>query len=102
MKKPLSLIQLIVYDLFRKYWVLTLLAIFLTISGIGVTWAAQQNRELNAQLARLIAAQRNLDIEWRKLRLEHRSLAEHSRVEQLARERLKMVPVTASKETVIR
>lgn len=102
MKKPQSLIRLIAYDLFRTHWVLVLLVSFLTISAIGVTWASQQNRELNAQLARLIGQQKKLDVEWRKLRLEHRALAEHSRIEQLARERLKMIPVTAERETIIK
>ncbi len=101
MKKPQSLIQLIGYDLFHTHWVLVVLVIFLTASGIGVTWASQQNRELNAQLARLISQQQELEIEWRKLRLEHRSLAEHSRIEQLARKRLKMIPVTVERETII-
>jgi cell division protein FtsL len=102
MKKPQNLVSIIVNDLLGAHWVLVLLVIGVTATSIAVTWSAQQNRDLNAQLARLLTEQTVVENEWRKLRLEHRALAEHSRVEQLAREKLDMVPVTAEKETLLR
>ncbi len=102
MKKPQNLITIIVNDLLGTYWVLVLLVIGVTATSIAVTWSAQQNRELNAELARLLVQQTATENDWRKLRLEHRALAEHAYVEQRARKRLKMVPVTAEKETVIK
>lgn len=101
MKKPVSLMQLIMIDLFKVNWLLVLLVVFVCSSAIGVTLSSQQNRELNAQLARLTAQKKSLEIEWRKLRLEQRALSEHSRIEQLAKQKLNMVPVTAKREYVI-
>jgi len=97
----MSLIQLILSDVFRVQWPLLILLILVTISAIGVTLASQQNRELNAQLARLVEQKKSLEIEWRKLRLENRSLAEHSRIEQLASQKLNMRQVSAKREIII-
>ena len=102
MKKPQSLVGIIAHDLLVTNWLLALLVIAIAATSIAVTWSAQKNRDLNAQLARLLNEQIAVESKWRKLRLEHRALAEHSRIEQLAREQLKMIPVTAKKETVLK
>jgi len=102
MKKPQNLISIIVNDLIGRNWVLVVIILAVTATAIAVTWSTQQNRSLNAKLARLLAQQTTYDNDWRKLRLEHRALAEHARVEQLAQQKLGMIPVVAEKETIIK
>ncbi len=97
-----NLIKVIVKDLLFERWLLVLLIILTTVSSVAVTWSTQKNREMNAELSSLIEDRSTASVDWRKLRLEYRALAEHSRIEQLAREKLNMHPVTADKETVIR
>ncbi len=102
MKKPQNLMSIIVNDLLGAHWVLVLVILAVTSTAIAVTWSTQQNRNLNAELARLLVQQTSYENDWRKLRLEHRSLAEHARVEQLAKQKLGMIPVTADKETILK
>jgi cell division protein FtsL len=102
MKKPQSLMSIIVNDLLGTHWLLVVVILAVTSTAIAVTWSTQQNRNLNAELARLLVQQTSYENDWRKLRLEHRALAEHARVEQLARQKLNMVPVVAEKETILK
>ena len=101
-QKTQSLLQIIVIDLLVKRWLMVLLVVLVTLSSISVTWTAQKNRSINSKLALMVNEKSKLDIVWRKLRLEHRSLAEYARIEQLAKRRLNMVSVTTEKETVIK
>ncbi|PIP81057.1 MAG: cell division protein FtsL [Gammaproteobacteria bacterium CG22_combo_CG10-13_8_21_14_all_40_8] len=97
-----SLLMTILVDLFSQRKTLLLLVLLVSISAIAVTWSTQKARELNSQWAKLVDNRNKINVDWRKLRLEYRALAEHSRIENLARKKLNMQPVTADKEKVIR
>ena len=100
-KQTKNLLGLILKDLLLQRTLLVLLVVFVTLSAIAVTWSTQKTRELNAQWAKLVENRDKTNLNWRKLRLEYRALAEHSRIEHLARKKLNMKPVTADKEKVI-
>ena len=97
--KP-DLVRIILTDVLAHQRVLLLAALVL-MSALAVIWNAHQYRQRNAQIARASKEARQLDVEWRQLRLEHRALADHARIEQLARKRLNMHPVRPENETVV-
>jgi cell division protein FtsL len=60
-------------------------------SAVGVVWARHQTRSQFVQLQQLNAERDALDVEWGQLKLEQSAFATHGRVEQAARDDLKMV-----------
>jgi len=68
------------------------------ISSVLVVKTKHQNRRLVTELTDLRAERERLDTEWSQLQLEEATLANHGRVEQIAREKLSM---TQPKETNI-
>jgi cell division protein FtsL len=60
-------------------------------SAVGVVWARHQARSQFVQLQQLNAERDALDVEWGQLKLEQSAFATHGRVEQAARDDLKMV-----------
>ena len=54
-----------------------------------------QNEQLKSQA-------RELDIEWRRLQIERAELSRHARVDHLARESLKMVPIVPENTIYVR
>lgn len=82
--------------------VLVLLWCAVLASALGAVWARHEAREQFRELQALKDRRDELDIEWSQLRLELGTLAMHSRVEQLARERLSMrAPAADEMMTVI-
>jgi cell division protein FtsL len=69
--------------------VLILLALVVS-SAIAVVYTKHASRVLFAELQRLTLVQDALRVEWRRLQLEQGTLGAHSRIEQMARERLEM------------
>jgi cell division protein FtsL len=77
------------------------LLVALVGSAIAVVDARHQSRQLFIELQALNRARDELNIEWRQLQIERSTWAAHARVEQLAREKLKMdVPVPREIEVV--
>ncbi len=61
------------------------------VSSLGVIWSKQEARNQFNELQKLTTARDDLDIEWGQLQLEQSTWATHGRVEQVAREDLRMV-----------
>jgi len=60
-------------------------------SSLGVIYAKQEARNRFNELQKLTKARDDLDIEWGQLQLEQSTWATHGRVEQVARDELRMV-----------
>lgn len=67
-----------------------LLALAAVCSAIGVVYARHESRKLFIGLQGLAAERDGLNIDWGRLQIEHSTWASPSRIEQLARDRLKM------------
>jgi cell division protein FtsL len=72
------------------------LGLFAAVSAVAVVQTKQRNRELTSELEQLRAEHQHLDMEWAQLQLEEATLAQHGRVEQLARSQFGMVDPTGS------
>ncbi|WP_341502921.1 cell division protein FtsL [Gallaecimonas sp. GXIMD4217] len=80
---------------------LLLLFLAVVISAFAVVYLAHHNRLQTAERERLRVEREQLDVEWRNLNLEEGALAEHSRVEELARKQLNMTRALPNDEKVI-
>ncbi|HSN71514.1 MAG TPA: cell division protein FtsL [Steroidobacteraceae bacterium] len=70
---------------------LPLLAGCVLISGLAVVWSKHEARSRFIELQELNERRDRLDIEWGQLKLEQSAWATHGRVEQMARDDLKMI-----------
>jgi cell division protein FtsL len=70
---------------------MTVLWVALLGASIAVVWNKHEARSLFIELQGLHAERDRLDIEWGQLKLEQSAFAMHGRVEQTARNNLKMV-----------
>ena len=70
--------------------VLPLLVVAVIVSAVAVVYAKHQSRKLFVALQGLEAERDEMNIEWGQLQLEQSTWATHGRVEELAREQLKM------------
>lgn len=75
--------------LVRRFGVLLLGAV-VVISAIVVAYQTHQHRQATIAFKQLQDEQTALDLQWQKLRLEQSALSEHSRIEQLAEDKLQM------------
>lgn len=78
---------------------LPLLILVLIGSALGVVYAKHQSRKLFVVLQGLESARDEMNIEWGQLQLEQSTWATHGRIEELARQRLKMT--TPSPEAIV-
>lgn len=97
----LGLLQQIGADL-RRYWLLLALAILVTVNAAVVILAAQDARQLTAEYNELLQQRDRIDVDWRHLLLEEQTLAEHSRIESMARKQLQMQRPKPAQEQVVR
>jgi cell division protein FtsL len=67
------------------------LAAFVIVSSVVVVQVKHRNRTLNNEIEKLRVEHEHLDMEWAQLQLEQATLAQHARVEQLARKQFGMV-----------
>ncbi len=98
---PPSLLASILSDLTR-HWLRVLLFLAILISALGVILSTHYNRQENIELERLMQQRDELDVEWRHLVLEQRTLTEHNRVEALVKSELDMRRPKPSEEMVVR
>lgn len=84
-----------------KYKLTLGLLLLNVLTAIAVVHWAQLNRQMVIQQDVLLQQRDDIDLRWRHLLLEQRSLAEHSRVENIARERLGMDRPTTDEEVVV-
>ncbi len=79
-----------------------LLALMLLGSSVSLVYAKHISRVLFTESQMLVSERDRIDIEWRRLQLEHASLATHARVERLARSHLKMRVPTVDSIVMVR
>ncbi len=92
--------QIILQDLFRVK-LRGLLAIAVLVSAFAVVQFAYEGRQLTASLDQLREHGDSLNVEWRHLMLEEASLAEHTRVNQVATQQLNMVRPSVKDKNVV-
>jgi cell division protein FtsL len=95
-----NLAKYIFQDLSKYKLTMGLLLLNVVVAMAVVHWA-QLNRQMVIQQDVLLQQRDDIDLRWRHLLLEQRALAEHSRVEQIARERLGMDRPTTEAEVVV-
>lgn len=66
------------------------LMLLTTLSALALVYSKHQSRKLSIQLAQLRLDREELNMDWGRLRLEHGSLASHSKIENAALTRLQM------------
>ncbi|NVJ60780.1 MAG: cell division protein FtsL [Gammaproteobacteria bacterium] len=92
---------LIVQKLLKMKWILVLGAV-VWVNAISVAFLTHKTRQQTALLEHLKYEQYQLEMEWEALRLEQGTLAEHNRIENIARKNLEMKNVHATDEVLIR
>lgn len=78
-----------------------LLALLTLLSALAVVWSAHQTRMARAELEALEKQRDELDSEYRALKLGQAALAEHGRVEAVAKAKLGMERVGLENERVV-
>lgn len=84
----------------RRFGILALGGL-VVYSAIVVANQTHQYRVATSKLNKLQDEQTALDLNWQKLRLEQSALAEHSRIEKIAMEKLKMKHLDKKSEVII-
>lgn len=96
-----GLVGVIGGDLLRNSKIPLILLIAVLVSAIFVVTTAHRTRLLTAEREQLVLERDALDIEWRNLILEENALGDHSRVESIATDKLKMQHVDLSQENIV-
>ena len=71
-------------------------------SALGVVYAKHQSRKLFVQLNELQQQRDGMNVEWGQLQLELSTWATNGRVEQVARQRLRMTNVDFNQVVIVR
>ena len=71
-------------------------------SALGVVYAKHQSRKLFVQLNELQQQRDAMNVQWGQLQLELSTWATNGRIEQLARQRLRMTNVDFDQVVIIR
>jgi cell division protein FtsL len=80
-------------------WGMLLLAII--ISALSMVWVKHQVRLTSTQLHKTLKEEYNIRVEQGRLELEYNHLLSRSRIEQLAKDKLGMMPLTPERERVL-
>ena len=96
-----SLTRLIIYDLFGIGKVPFILLLGILCTCLTIVYITQQTRIAVDQHDRLLMERDRLEVEWRNQLLEEHALSEHSRVEGIAREELKMIRPDSKHEVIV-
>jgi cell division protein FtsL len=75
----------------RLLGVIAFLSVAIVVTAIACVYARHESRKQFTQLQELIAKRDDLEVEWGKLKIEQSTWSTHSRVEQLAREKMQML-----------
>lgn len=81
---------------------LPILVLAVVLSALGVVYAKHQSRKLFIALQALEAARDEMNTEWGQLQLEQSTWATHGRIEDLARQRLKMTTPAPDAVVIVR
>ncbi len=74
----------------RNGWLVTTLVLAVVVSAIAAIYARHQARKSFVEFQALVAERDRLEMDWGRLQIEHSTWANHSRVEQLARDRMSL------------
>ncbi|TKI08748.1 cell division protein FtsL [Martelella alba] len=96
-----GLIGVIGEDMLRHAKLPLILLAAVLVSAVLVVTTTNETRRLTAQREQLVLERDALDIEWRNLILEENALGDHSRVERIATEKLKMQHVDPAQENIV-
>lgn len=96
-----NLVKLIIVDLFTVGRAPLILMILIFATAMGVVFTTHHTRQAISEKDQAFMERERLDNEWRNLLLEETALAEHSRVQELAKEDLEMKRPDADKEVVV-
>lgn len=86
----------------RQHKLAAVLLLACIASALAVVHLAHLNRQLTIAQDTYYQQRDQLDTEWRNLLLEQRALAEHSRVEDIARRRLNMQRPSGANDIMVR
>lgn len=100
-KRIPTLASAILDDVILHFKLPLFLLLFIIASSIAVVIVTQETRQLVDQKDKLAAELDYLDVEWRNLILEENTLAEHSRIQDLVSQQLKMKLPDPKDEVVI-
>jgi len=100
--KPPGAMKAVLTGLFQGQLANVVLTLSILISSFLLIVMSHEQRQLYAELEQLHQHRDELDVEWRQLRLEQRVMAEHSRLEQIAHEKLGMLNLELKSERIVR
>lgn len=78
------------------------MAVLLMLAALSLVTARYQSRHLFIQNEQLLAQANELDVTWRHLLLERAELSRNARVDRIAREQLRMTPISPNRTLYIR
>ncbi|USD31999.1 MULTISPECIES: cell division protein FtsL [Vibrio] len=96
-----NLAKLIALDLFTVGRVPLLVLIMIFASAMGVVFTTHHTRQAITEKDQALQERERLDNEWRNLLIEETALAEHSRVQEIAKDELQMKRPDSDKEVII-
>ncbi|KOO09828.1 cell division protein FtsL [Vibrio xuii] len=102
MSKPNhNLAKVIALDLLTVGRVPLVLLVLIFSSAMGVVFTTHHTRQAVTEKDQALVERDRLDNEWRNLLLEETALAEHSRVQAVAKQDLEMKRPESDKEVII-
>ena len=102
MSKPTpNLAKLIALDLLTVGRVPLLVLILIFASAMGVVFTTHHTRQAITEKDQALQERERLENEWRNLLIEETAVAEHSRVQEIAKDELQMKRPDSDKEVVI-
>lgn len=78
------------------------MGLLLMLAALSLVTARYQSRHLFIQNEQLKSQAAELEVVWRHLQLERAELSRNARVDEIAREQLRMVPITPGRTLYIR
>lgn len=78
------------------------MAILLMLAAMSLVTARYQSRQLFIENEQLVSQFNELDVDWRKLQLDRAELSRNARIDQIARDTLKMQPIAPARTIYVR
>ncbi|MCZ4294354.1 cell division protein FtsL [Vibrio sinaloensis] len=100
-KSTPNLAKLIALDLLSVGRVPLIFLLLIFASAMGVVFTTHHTRQAITEKDQALVERERLDNEWRNLLLEETALAEHSRVQAVAKQELEMKRPDSDKEVII-
>ena len=99
-ERRVNLTKVILSDLLSHLW-LVILVLSVLFTAVSVVYSSHQNRMLIGKWEELRQQRDELKLEAQHLLVEEMTLAEHSRIERIALEQLKMKRPQTKKEIAV-